>query len=129
MWRLTIDEAPEDMEETEEAPLLRVRWVEVRTTGDRPGGSFGHAAAAIPGGKHMWVSGGFGCGDARSKTGGSFSSALHVLDLEMSRWRRVQAPGVRPSPRRTTVRIPVPQVNRPRKTKPTYPLKHFCFGA
>ena len=99
VWRLTIDEAPEDMEETEEAPLLRVRWVEVRTTGDRPGGSFGHAAAAIPGGKHMWVSGGFGCGDARSKTGGSFSSALHVLDLEMSRWRRVQAPGVRPSPR------------------------------
>ena len=38
------------------------RWSRLCTRGERPGGSFGHAAAADPHGRHMWVSGGFGPG-------------------------------------------------------------------
>ena len=82
---------------------VRMRWSRLTSSGDAPGGLFGHAAT-VDGAGRLWVSGGFGAG--------SFSSALHVLEPRTGRWTRVEPRGARPSPRHkhTLVASPADQL-------------------
>jgi len=105
LWQLTLagDEgaaevAAEEAAEEGAAPKavpMRGSWSKVGVSGAAPGGLFGHAAAVDAAGEHMWVSGGFGGGDAvkKAKASGasSFSNALHVLDVKRRRWSVVDA--------------------------------------
>ena len=71
----------------------------MQTSGDSPGGLFGHAGAVDALGR-LWLSGGFG--------EGSFSGRLHVFEPDRRHWSLVRARGALPSPRHKHTLVAVP---------------------
>ena len=82
-----------------EAEPARWSWTRVQTSGDSPGGLFGHAGAVDALGR-LWLSGGFG--------EGSFSGRLHLFEPDRRHWSLVRARGALPSPRHKHTLVAVP---------------------
>jgi hypothetical protein len=82
-----------------EVEPARWSWTRVQTSGDAPGGLFGHAGAVDATGR-LWLSGGFG--------EGSFSGRLHLFEPDRRHWSLVRARGALPSPRHKHTLVAVP---------------------
>ena len=91
--------AAADAASAAEVEPARWSWTRVQTSGDAPGGLFGHAGAVDATGR-LWLSGGFG--------EGSFSGRLHLFEPDRRHWSLVRARGALPSPRHKHTLVAVP---------------------